>query len=55
MCTDLVACGLCFRYSYLYTVMITIVFLGGRGASELGVFFFGGGGGAKLLPLKYPR
>ena len=46
--TDLVASGWFFRYSYLYTVMITI-FLGGSWA----IFFFLGGG--KLLPHKYPR
>ena len=39
VCTDPVAFGWFFRYSYLYTVMITI--------------FWGVGG--KLLPLKYPR
>ena len=45
MCTDLVASGWFFRYSYLYTVMITI-FLGG---GKLGILR------GKLLPLKYPR
>ena len=40
MCTNVVASGWCFQYSYLYTVMITI-------------FFWGGGGGGKLLSLKY--
>ena len=40
-----------FRYSYLYTVMIT------KFCGEAGRFFFsgGGGGGGELLPLKYPR
>ena len=38
MCTNVVASGWCFQYSYLYTVMITI---------------FLGWGGRKLLPLKY--
>ena len=30
VCTDLVASGLFFRCSYLYTVMITIFFGGGK-------------------------
>ena len=37
-----------FRYSYLYTVMITIIFFGGGG--EAGHIC-----GGKLLPFKYPR
>ena len=44
MCTDLVASGWFFRYSYLYSVMITI-FLWGK----LGIL------GGKLLPLKFPK
>ena len=48
VCTaDLVASGWFFRYSYLYTVMMTIFFFWGGG--ELGIL------GGKLLPLKYPR
>ena len=38
VCTDLVATGWFFRYSYLYTVKITIFW------GESLVFFFGGGG-----------
>ena len=45
VCTNLVASWWFFRYSYLYTVLMTI-FLGG----EAGHF-----GGGKRLPLKYPR
>ena len=44
VCTDLVASRWFFRYSYLYTVMIT-TFLEGN----LGIL------GGKLLSLKYPR
>ena len=47
VCTAFVASGWFFRYSYFYTVMITLFWVG-----KLGVFFWGGG---KLLPLKYPR
>ena len=47
VCIDLIDWfSLIFRYSYLYTVMITTFFLGG------GSWEFGGG---KVLPLKYPR
>ena len=38
VCTDLIASGWFFRYSYLYTVMITIYFGG-----KLGIFFWVGG------------
>ena len=38
MCTNVVASGWCFQYSYLYTVMITI-------------FFGGGGAGGSFYPL----
>ena len=43
VCTDLVASGLFFRCSYLYTVMITIFFWG-----KLGILFFTGGVGKRL-------
>ena len=42
-----------FRYNYVYTVMITIIFLvggGGGGGGEAGHF-----GEGKPLPLKYHR
>ena len=45
MCTDLVASGWLFRYSYLYTVMITI-FFGGKA----GHFLWGEGGGEASTP-----
>ena len=38
--TDLIESGWFFRYSYLYSVMLTIFFLGG---GEAGHFFFWGG------------
>ena len=36
-CTDLVASGWFFRYSYSYTVMIKNIFFGG-GGGDLGIF-----------------
>ena len=44
VCTAFVASGWFFRYSYFYTVMITLFWVG-----KLGVL------GGELLPLKYPR
>ena len=49
MCTDLVASGWFFRYSYLYTGMITI-FLGWK----LGIWGVGGGGGGEASTPQIP-
>ena len=45
VCTAFVASGWFFRYSYFYTVMITLFWVG-----KLGVFFFFLGGGASFYP-----